>query len=510
MRIFYYEIGIAVILIVFFVYLWISKRNIALALIKMRETINLIAKGDLSQKIEIKGVKELRELAQSLNGFLENFKMLIMESQQTAEQTVVSSKKLMVAVDNVTTAAKEISTALEEIAKGAEEQAVAAQRTAKNASETFELNERVKNKFEETKGLAIDMEKEIKVNEEIMLELISRMEKSASKNKKLIEEVTELRERANKITDIIGMVNKIADQTNLLALNAAIEAARAGEHGKGFAVVAEEVRKLAEQSASAAGEIVLLTKSIQDKIKEVSTKLEEEVKGVLENLSYASQVKEKLKSVVDSSENVAEAISFVDSLINSQYEKIKEIADLNHKIAAVTQETAANTEETLASTEEQVSSMEELKEMMRRLNNFAEKLQNLVKKFSQTVKLTVDQKRKIEEAKKILQNIAKEKGEELFGYKAKDIIMDVVQKYPNFELAFSIMENGDIKAISVEVDISNVYHRTWFQRAIEGEVTVTEPYISLATNEICVTIAIPVYKGDRVIGVFGGDVQLGK
>lgn len=255
---------------------------------------------------------------------------------------------------------------------------------------------------------------------------------------------------------------------------------------------------------------MLLTKSIQDKIKEVSVKLEEEIKGVLENLSYANQVKDKLESVVNASENVVEAVVFVDDLVNSQYEKIKEIAELNHKIAAVTQETAANTEETLASTEEQVSSMEELREMMNRLNSFAEKLQNLVKKFSGTVKLTVEQKRRVEEAKKILQRIAEEKGEELFGDRAKDIIMDIVKRYPNFELAFSILGNGDIKAISVEVDISNVYHRTWFQRAIEGEATVTEPYISLATNEICVTIAIPVYKGEKVIGVFGGDVQLGK
>lgn len=78
-------------------------------------------------------------------------------------------------------------------------------------------------------------------------------------------------------------------------------------------------------------------------------------------MSYTNTAKEKIENVVKSSSRVIEAIMSVDNLVNSQYDKIKEIKELNHKIAAVTQQTAANTQETLASTQEQVSSMEELK-----------------------------------------------------------------------------------------------------------------------------------------------------
>jgi methyl-accepting chemotaxis protein len=78
--------------------------------------------------------------------------------------------------------------------------------------------------------------------------------------------VNVLGEKSNELGNIVYMITQIAEQTNLLALNAAIEAARAGEQGRDFAVVAEEVRKLAEQSGIAAGQIGGLIHEIQNEI----------------------------------------------------------------------------------------------------------------------------------------------------------------------------------------------------------------------------------------------------
>ncbi len=166
----------------------------------------------------------------------------------------------------------------------------------------------------------------------------------------------EINTSSKEIAEITNVIDGIAFQTNLLALNAAVEAARAGEHGKGFAVVAEEVRNLAQRSASAAKDTSVLIKDCVDKAGRGTTlavKCKENLQGIVEKVKKSSSNTDlALQNIVNIAEKVTVLMNQISNASTEQSNGINQINDSMSQIDGVTQRNAANAEETASASEE--------------------------------------------------------------------------------------------------------------------------------------------------------------
>lgn len=356
-------------------------RRITTVIKKMVTNMTRVKEGDLTTRFNVTSKDELGTLATDLEETLDQLAGLMGNIKTVSTGLTGSAESLAATSEQTSASADEVARTVEDIAKGAQEQAHDAEQGATFVKElATKLNDLNENKDEmlEVANEVIDANQ----NGFNAIEgLRDKTRANEEANDRIESVITELNNKTQYIGSILDTISDISVQTNLLALNASIEAARAGEHGRGFAVVAEEIRKLAEESASAADEVREIVTNIQTDSEKTVTSMND-VKVIADEQKEAVQdVNVSFDVISKSIDSISDKIAVIGDSVSSLITEKDRIVSSIENISAVSEETAAASEEVNASMEQQTSAVEEVANAAGQLNEIAAELNRELSKF---------------------------------------------------------------------------------------------------------------------------------
>lgn len=272
----------------------------------IRLALSNLAEGNLAVSVTVPMSGTFDQIKSEFNRSVASLREMVTDIDQACQQVTEESRQIATSSDELSERTRSQAAALEQTAAAVQELSATVATNSATAQDTM--------------GLAQSALKETSDGTQKFRETVDAIRTMAQSNRK--------------VTDIVGVIDEIAFQTNLLALNAAVEAARAGEAGRGFAVVAQEVRSLAQRSATASKEIGNLIEQAINQT-EVSVKLAGEASGALDRIEgsvtqvtqLATQIAEASAEQKNGLDEIAKAISSLDHITQRNADMVNASAE---------------------------------------------------------------------------------------------------------------------------------------------------------------------------------------
>ncbi|MFJ7953506.1 methyl-accepting chemotaxis protein [Lysinibacillus sp. NPDC096418] len=339
------------------------------------------SEGDLKTHLQFKTKDEFALLADSFNKMSSKLRQTMRQVGNSSEQVAATSEQLTASSMEVTQATEVVTESIQDIAQGIEKQDTLTADVKGLSSHIFKKMNEISTSIDNVNDATVSTKKMASAGRASVRNVIEQMNEISDNTAELTTRVKDLDDNTAAIASAVSVIKSIATQTNLLAINASIEAARSGEHGKGFAVVAEEVRKLADESNLAAGDIEKVVAQITETTRIIEEDMEQSNDSVSvgrEKVNVARDNFLQIDGAIDDVEQQAHAVTAAIRAIHQDIEKLVKEIDY---ISEVSMQSSDNVQSVAASSEEQNAAMEEVAAASTHLSKMAIDLQESIQSF---------------------------------------------------------------------------------------------------------------------------------
>ncbi len=324
---------------------------------------------------------EFGDMGRSFDRMLRSMRQLIGQVSQSSQQLAAASEELTANAEQSAEASSSIAASITQVAHGSEKQVAAVNDTSAIVEEISATMQEVSATAAEMATMSEQTAKAALTGKTSVDQAVTQMGAVSAGAKQAQTAAVELKASSAQIGEIVSLISTIAGQTNLLALNAAIEAARAGEQGRGFAVVAEEVRKLAEQSETAAHQIKKLVEQNHNSIGNVVGAIDIAIRDITQGVELVNVAGANFGAINGQVRQVTDQVNLIATAINEAAVGSQRIVSSIKEVESVSRDSAAEAQTVSAATEEQAASMEEIASASQALAQLATELQSALSKF---------------------------------------------------------------------------------------------------------------------------------